>query len=293
MPALRGLSALVASVFAFATASAARAEPALWVVRSPAGGVVYLFGTIHALKPGAAWRSPKIDAALASASDLWLEIGAPADAEASQDRLERLGAAGSRPLSKTAPAADLARLKGVAAALGAPGGEVLFESMRPWFAALTVTLAPAVQAGYDPAFGADRVLKGLAEAAGKPVRGFETPEAQLSLLADLPPPLQVQFLESALDAFDRGPQTLDRLVADWTRGDVDAVARSEVAPMAAAQPQIYRRLLVERNRRWAKVLAARLRRPGTSFVAVGAAHLAGPDSLQARLAALGFVAERL
>jgi len=34
-------------------------------------------------------------------------------------------------------------------------------------------------------------------------------------------------------------------------------------------------------------------RPGTVFIAVGAGHLAGPDSVQAKLAKLGVKAERV
>jgi uncharacterized protein YbaP (TraB family) len=35
-----------------------------------------------------------------------------------------------------------------------------------------------------------------------------------------------------------------------------------------------------------------IRQPGTVFIAVGAAHLAGPDSVQAQLAKLGVVVQQ-
>ncbi len=286
----RLIGGLLALVLAGAAGSAA-AEPALWAVHGKAS-TVYLFGTVHVLRKDTAWRSPKIDAALALSRDLWLEIADGGDATNAQDLMESLGMDRAHPLSTKAPPADIARLAGVAKALGAEGGEVLFEPMQPWFAALTISLAPIVAAGYDPQSGVDKVLQAEATAAGKPVRGFETASGQLHYLADLPAPLQVQFLESALDDFDKGPGKLDTLVADWTRGDVDAIAGSELTDMKAKQPQIYRTLLSDRNARFAKAIAERLRSPGVSFVAVGAAHLAGPDSVQARLAELGIVAER-
>jgi uncharacterized protein YbaP (TraB family) len=52
-------------------------------------------------------------------------------------------------------------------------------------------------------------------------------------------------------------------------------------------------LLVDRNARWAQWIKQRMARPGTVFVAVGAGHLAGPDSVQAHLAKLGVKAERV
>jgi uncharacterized protein YbaP (TraB family) len=51
-----------------------------------------------------------------------------------------------------------------------------------------------------------------------------------------------------------------------------------------SQPNLYRILLVERNKRWAAWVAERMKKPGTVFIAVGAGHLAGRDSLQVQLA---------
>ena len=49
----------------------------------------------------------------------------------------------------------------------------------------------------------------------------------------------------------------------------------------------------ERNARWADWIRARLRTPGTVFVAVGAGHLAGKDSVLAQLGERGIYSTRL
>ena len=46
-------------------------------------------------------------------------------------------------------------------------------------------------------------------------------------------------------------------------------------------------------RRWADWVAARLQTPGTVFVAVGAGHLAGRDSLLVQLAQRGLECRRV
>lgn len=285
----RCLAALAALVLAGGAGSAS-AEPALWAVHG-GNSTVYLFGTVHVLRKDTAWSSPKIDAAFARSQDLTLEI-TDDDPTTVQGLIEHLGIDRAHPLSSKAPAKDIARLGGVAKALGAAGGEVMFEPMQPWLAALTITLAPIVAAGYDPQSGVDRVLKARAAADGKPVKAFETGAAQLHFLSDLPQALQVEYLESSLDDFDQGPQKLDALVAEWAAGDVAALAKSELESMKTDQPTIYKTLLVDRNRRWADLIVERLKSPGVSFVAVGAAHLAGPDSVQSFLAKKGVVAER-
>ena len=57
---------------------------------------------------------------------------------------------------------------------------------------------------------------------------------------------------------------------------------------------LYQNLIVRRNQSWADRIARQLRggKPGTNFVAVGAAHLAGPDSLLVQLEKRGFKPER-
>ena len=57
--------------------------------------------------------------------------------------------------------------------------------------------------------------------------------------------------------------------------------------MQAKSPETYRLMFNDRNGRWAQWIARRLQQPGVVFVAVGAGHLAGKDSVQHKLGALG------
>jgi uncharacterized protein YbaP (TraB family) len=52
-------------------------------------------------------------------------------------------------------------------------------------------------------------------------------------------------------------------------------------------------MFTERNANWAGWIAQRLQEPGTVFVAVGAGHLAGRDSVQAKLTELGVKSARI
>ncbi len=76
---------------------------------------------------------------------------------------------------------------------------------------------------------------------------------------------------------------LDQQAAAWNRGDVDSLAPM-LEQMRVNSPLGYHLMFRERNRRWAGWIANRLETPGTVFVAVGAGHLTGPDSVQHKLA---------
>jgi len=78
----------------------------------------------------------------------------------------------------------------------------------------------------------------------------------------------------------------------WKRGDQSVFVRM-LGQLEAASPDTYRMMFTERNARWADWIKARMQAPGTVFVAVGAGHLAGRDSLLVRLAERGLASQRV
>lgn len=271
-----------------ASAGAARAEPALWVARD-ADSTVYLFGTIHVLKPGVFWRSGKVDQAYRSSGELWLEMQEGDDPAVAQALVARLGLSPT-PLSGRLTAAEQAKLATAAETLGLPAPAL--DRMRPWLAALTLTVAPLIKAGYDPKAGVDQVLEDQAEADGKPIRTFETMEQQMRFFADLPPEVELEVLRQTLGETEDGKAVLDRMADAWARGDVRALEIDVIDEMRAEHPKVYAALFTDRNKVWAERIDRLMDGAGVHFVAVGAGHLLGPDSVQAQLAARGIETER-
>lgn len=283
---LAALAVLAATTFA---ALPAAADPAVWVVRD-ADSTLYLLGTVHVLRPDTVWRTPAIDKALAEADELWIEVEAD-DPAAMQPLVRRYGLDPANPLSSKLTPEQKARLDAAAAGMGASGAAL--EPLRPWLAALTLSMGPLVKAGYDPASGVESKLKAAAREAGKPIRTLETLEQQIGFFADLPPAVEMAFLLSALDEMETGPAMLDALVAAWSAGDVEALDELMVADLAADYPELHEALLVRRNKDWARQIQTLLDGKGVSVVAVGVAHLVGDDSVQVQLAGRRIAAERL
>lgn len=287
----RGVRRLAAAATALAlvAASPAAAEPALWALKD-ADSTVYLFGTVHVLKPGTEWRSPKLAAALARSDELVLEVLGADDPKAVQPLLARYGVDPAGPLSGKLSDADRPRLAAAAKSMGLPDGAL--EPMRPWLAALTLAVLPMVQAGYDAKSGVETVLTAEATAAGKRLGALETLEQQLRFFADMPQEVEVALLSATLDDVAEGPAQLDRMVAAWAAGDQAALEREFVEETRRDYPQLYEVVVVQRNEDWARQLAKKLEGSGVSFVAVGAGHLVGPDSVQAQLEKHGLTVER-
>lgn len=265
------------------------ADPALWVVRD-ADTTIYLFGTVHVLKPGLGWFDEAVRDAFDKSDSLVLELVMPAP-EAAQAAALKAGTTTEGPgLTQRLPPATRAKYLAELAAFGIPAAA--FDRFRPWFAANNLSILPLLRMGYKLDSGAEQVLTAAAKAAGKPVAGLETLDEQLGFFAGLSERAQLGYLGSVVDDLPEMGRTIDSMVADWSRGDPDALARLLNEGLVDT-PELARVLLEDRNARWAGWIAARLAKPGTVFIAVGAGHLAGKAGVQAKLAARGLRAERV
>jgi uncharacterized protein YbaP (TraB family) len=280
---------------AVAPASAVRAVPqaegagpALWVVRD-ADSTLYLFGTVHVLRPTTAWGSARVDAAFDSADQVWFEISNPDDQAAIMPLIQQHGLSPDRPLSSLLTAEEMTVLNTIAASAGMPAGQI--DIFRPWLAGLALSVAPLMKAGYDPRSGVELVLKARAEAAGKPIQAFETIDKQVGILAGMSEADQLASLRLLMESWGDATAELDGIVAAWASGDVKALEALAVDEMQVETPALYEALLVRRNTDWANQIQTLLEGSGTVFIAVGAAHLAGDDSVQEILGDRGVTVE--
>ncbi|MET3664776.1 TraB/GumN family protein [Caulobacter sp. 1776] len=286
----RRVAAGLVSVLALGFAGTALAEPALWAVKDK-DSTIYLFGTIHVLKPDTPWRSARIDKALAASGDLTLEIVGADDPAVMQPLVAKYGLDPAHPLSTKLAPATFQHAAELAQGGGMP--PQMLNMMRPWLAAVSLSLIPVIKAGYDPKSGVEQVLIREIKAAGKAENAFETPEQQIRFFADLSAKTEADFLRSTLDEVDEGVGKIDKMVAAWAAGDTAELESEFVSEMKGDYPELYELLIVKRNQDWAGQLKTKLAGSGVSFVAVGSGHLVGPDSVQAQLAKLGIKAERV
>jgi len=265
------------------------ADPALWVVKD-ADTTIYLFGTIHVLKPGLTWFDEAVKTAFDKSDQLVLEMVEPDKATMQQIVLKNGFSPTGPTLTEQLPADKRGAYLKAIADLGAP--PQAFDRMKPWLAAVTLSIAPLQKQGYDPANGPEKVLTEAARSEGKPVEGLETAEQQIGYFNGLSPKAQIEFLASTVDELPKAGEEMAKMVDEWAHGDPDALAR-DMNESLKDSPEVAKTLLTDRNGRWASWIKQRLAKPGTIFMAVGAGHLAGDDSVQAQLAKQGIKAQRI
>lgn len=280
---------LVALLLALALAGCSRPEPArpaMWEVTGPGGGKMWLFGTIHTLPREADWRSPVVSRALDQADILVLEIAAIDDEKAMRSVFEKLAHSPGLPpiTARVSPALRPALDKLLRENNMDPAQ---FADTETWAAALM--LAGMANKDGNPGNGVDRAI--AESVPGLPRAELEGTEAQLSIFDRLPEDDQRVMLDAALKE-DPAEASPEQLAAAWRKGDVDTIAR-EMQTGFMADPTIRKALFTDRNTAWDAKLESMLRAGKRPFVAVGAAHLAGPEGLPAILAAHGWKVVRV
>jgi uncharacterized protein YbaP (TraB family) len=247
------------------------AAPAMFVVRD-ADTTVYIFGTFHALDGRSQWFGDQVRHAFEQSNELVLETLVP-------EQRDQVGPPipGFRPPAVTPSASFLATTR----------------------MAITAGRSQGMQVDN----GADMVLRHQAEAEGKPVEGLETLQFQLDMFnrmpagpaptpAVAPAPQPGQPVVISASPMQSLSLAMTQMQAAWKRGD-QAVFVNMLDQLKTASPDTYRMMFTERNARWADWIRARMQTPGTVFVAVGAGHLAGKDSLLVRLAERGIPSQRV
>ena len=293
----RCLAAIIAPLFFLALAGCSDApggsavdspppNPLFYEIASADGTVEgWLLGTIHALPDGTRWQTPAIGDAIGEADLLVVELML-GDAAARQKVLVDLATTpGLPPLAERVPP----DLRPQLAALLERGevAEVDFSTQETW--ALAIVLA-GIDAPGDPANGVDRAMIG--HFTGRPIRELEGLRGQLSIFDRLPEPQQRVMLASVVRESNNARRDPERLQRAWLAGDA-ATMQAATREGFLADPALREALLTGRNRRWAEALAPMLEQPPRPLIAVGAAHLVGPEGLAALLEARGYRLRRI
>jgi uncharacterized protein YbaP (TraB family) len=163
---------------------------------------------------------------------------------------------------------------------------------KPWFVAISLMSLKLQKMGFDPNYGVDRFLAEQAKRGGKTVRGLETLELQFGLLEQLSASEQDSMLRQTLNELDLLNNGVDQLVKSWLSGDAAAVENLLLAGMKE-NPELYRKVVIDRNRRWLPVLINMIEQREAVLVVVGAAHLVGQDGLIELLKQQGYTVEQL
>lgn len=278
--------ALVSVLLLWAPVAGQGGKNFLWKVEGE-GAVAYLLGSLHVLTPEWYPLSAAINQAFADSRTLVeeLDLDESNDATLMMAALSKAMLTDGKTLDQLVAPEVYAELTRRAEKTGLP--MIALQRMKPWLAAITL-MAPTLQAaGFKPELGVDRHFFDRAKALGMKRQPLETLAYQLDRFDQLSPRLQEDLLKTTMEDLDTTVTGVKEMAQAWSVGNVAAIEKLALAALQES-PDLYKRLLVERNVNWVPQVETCLKQKAGCFVVVGAAHLVGPDGLPALLTQKGY-----
>lgn len=298
---LTGLLALIWALFG-AQASAQSATPpkgpALWRMADD-DTELFLFGTVHVLPPGIQWRRQDLIEAFSASDVIYFETS----------HLDQK-ATGYFDFFKSGQAPEG---EDVLAVLSDEQKEVLtqvldqmgltldsLKGQRPWYAALLLGFQALEQQGQVSEYGVETWFEGQIS-GDQEVRslegGLEVPDALSAMSMDAQINMLMDGLDEVVsedeDLFDTLSTTFDESLKIWLKGRADLLFDEDMETMRSESPELYAAMFTNRNRNWTLQIDELMEtETGRIFVAVGAAHMTGPESVVHMLEAEGWTLER-
>ncbi len=296
---MRFLSSTMLAALVMSAPLAVKAEetvldaPAIWSMKDD-DSTIYLFGTFHALPPELEWQTDAYNDAMEDAKITVVEADvASAEAKASMTKmvLEEGRNSPGVTLSSILGEERTERFQAVASKHGVPI-EIL-EPLRPWLAGMTVSIFAMKKVGFDSESGVEAILLEQAKTEGDSVQYLETGASQISILAGLEDTEILQNFDASLDQIEDFQAILADTVDAWKVGDLEVLSALINRQLKDSSPEVVEKLLIQRNRNWVVKLKEMMDADENYFVAVGAGHLVGEDSVIDLLLEEGYEIERI
>jgi uncharacterized protein YbaP (TraB family) len=285
------LCVTLAALVAASPLAQAPAKNFMWAIRAPGGPPTYLLGSLHLLMPQYYPLNPKVEQAFAESKILIEEVDLD-EMNNPATVMPLLGKAfftDGRTLDQVISSELHEKVIERAKKTGLPAGAL--QRMKPWMAAVSLT-APALKAaGFDTELGVDKHFFDKAKKAGMERRGLETVAYQFDRLDQMSPKIQEEMLQSVIADLETQLSNVKMIADAWSRGETSTIEKLLLGAVVES-PDLYARLLVDRNRNWVEPVEACIKQKSACFVVVGAAHLVGPDSLVALLQKRGYTVEQ-
>lgn len=298
---LRAIALLVPMALpASAEEAAPPDKPLLWKIEGKAlEKPSHLFGTIHLTTPRIERLHPAAERAFDAADTVATELSFDPMKHLAGTRLMMRGDGTTLSASiGDELAAELdARIRKINPALGA----AIFEPMKTWAVALSIVMLPYQ---LDGRMALDQILWQRAVNAGKEAVGIEKMKDQVAAFEVLDEEEQVIYLRATLRNFDDNDRLLKEMIAEYETGDAASINRLMVRSIdrfdddereKAIGDKLLKSLIADRDRSMAATIDAMLREdPAKSrFIAVGAGHLVGENSIRKHLEDKGWKITRI
>lgn len=290
------------------------AGPAMWKVTSENGGVLYLFGSIHAADASLYPLPERVTKAYDASDALAVEFDVSTLTAENAEAATQLYSAMLIQDGRSFPEVCGPELYGKIQAILEDAGvySPLYDAFGPVFWQLMLEAAAMDKADLNAETGVDSHFLELAHKEGKEVLEVESLEFQTGLLTSANAQEDAwAALPLIADNFDAYVKSYEFLFTAYSKGDIPALEFAVFGSSAnqngtgdekldellkslgaAEQEDNSEYMLSSRNVNMADAAASYLESGKKVFFVVGAGHMVGPDGIPALLEKMGYTVER-
>ena len=257
--------------------SSALADTSLWEISS-GDSMLYLGGTIHALRQSDYPLPEEFDQAYAAADEIYFEvdINQALDPSLQAMFLEHSSYDDGRSLQTVLSEEVYSGFYAQAAKFGIPAGAL--DNFKPTPAMTTVLMLELQTFGFGPQ-GVELHFVEQANRDELPQGALETLEFQTRLLADLGEGNEDAVVSDFLQQIELIEDQMVEAVSAWREGDIGRIDELLLADVAEQFPEDYEAIFTRRNHNWLPQIMAMLEDADTEFVLVGVGHMPRADGL--------------
>lgn len=244
-----------------------------WELESPDGERSWLLGTMHSEDPRLLDFRPELLEAMGAGRVFAMEL--VPDAAMLAELNEAMHYDRNAGLDAVLDEALYARVVELLEDYGM--GEPAVRRLRPWAAAMTLSVPPP-----ETGLFMDLALSFRASGQGLEVKALETLEEQLDFLRGMSKDQQIEMIRQAVAEFANMPELFERLIGAYLEGDLPAMETMAEEQLAEVSPNLREHFIeVGLNQRNRVMLdrALPMTATGGAIIAVGALHLPGETGL--------------
>ena len=277
-------------IFALGISLSAYAETSLWKVQKNSF-TVYIGGTIHVLRnsdyplPKEFYKAYEDSDIVVFETDLE-KFNSP---EIQQLLMKKVIYTDGLSLKKVLSSETYDFLKNYCDEVGIPVFSL--NHLKPSIIVLTLLVLELKKMGIDQK-GVDLYFYQQATTDGKNKEALETVKEQIEFISSMGDGNENNFIVNSIKDLKKTSQIFSKIIDAWKKGNERQFYEAFIGPMKKDYPDLYRTLLVERNRDWLHKIGAYLKTPQKELVLIGVGHLGGEDGIIQGLKKRGYKIEK-
>ncbi len=169
----------------------------------------------------------------------------------------------------------------------------LFQNFKPWMVTMTLLVLELGKNGITSAGGLDMYFHNKAKVDGKQTGGLENAYKHVKLVSSFDEEFDESIIESFIKEAGELQVVMEGLIKSWMAGDEAGIDEYIASNMRKEFPELYKKLLTDRNRDWIPHLETLIDSGKRTLVIVGVGHLVGEESVIRLLKSRGYKIKKM